>query len=82
MAEVPIMQLSNISLPVLDTDGKIIGTLQVESMYKLRKLGKATANQQTQIDKGVVKKKEYYGFSMIDEQVMIILATLARLKID
>jgi len=86
-AEHQIYSLANISLPILDSSGKMLGTLQAESMYKLRKIGQATGAAQqkqidTQIDKGVVKKKEYLGFSLIDEQVMIILTTLARMKME
>ena len=87
-AEHQINSLGNISLPLKDSKGKMIGTLQAESMYKLRRMRQAdmVGLQQkqidTQIEKGIVKKKEYLGFSMIDEQVMIILTTLARMKIQ
>ena len=92
-AENQIYTLKFISHPIFDSDGKLLGTIQVESKYRLRKLGAAGgpgegvqssrgSQKDSKIENGVLKKKEYLGFSMIDEQVMSVISSTARIKMD
>lgn len=64
-----------ISHPLIDSTGALVATVQVEAKYHRNEY----KCPQTQLKKEV---RQHMGFAIIDEQVMTILATVIRIKLD
>ena len=61
------------SYPIIDSQGTLLATIQMESKFKI--IG---GKEGSKLD----KKKHYFGFTAIDEEVMQILANILKMKLE
>ena len=69
-----------ISHPLIDSTGALVATVQVEAKYHTHNTHRNDQKcSHTKLKKEV---RQHMGFAIIDEQVMTILATVIRIKLD